>query len=57
MISNELVQVPVDEDLKGDSLCHIAKEDEIVALTDGWDVTLLNGRGCRQVSNEHLINP
>ena len=56
MLCDELVEKPLDEELKGDSLGHITKEHEVVALADNRNVVLLDRRGYRQVRHQHTVD-
>ena len=51
VLCDELMEQPLDEELESHSLGHITKKDEVIALTDNWDVVLFDGRGLWQVSH------
>ena len=57
VVSDELVQQPLDEQLECDSFGHVTQEHQVVTLTHHGDVFLGDQRGLRQVSGERAIYP
>ena len=57
VVSDKLVQQPLDEQLESDSFGHIAQKYQVIALTHHWDVFLGDRRGLWKVSGERVIYP
>ena len=56
MLCNELVKQPLDKELERNSLSHITKKDEIVALTDHRNIVFHDRRGCGQVIHQDFVD-
>ena len=44
VFSNELVQEPMNEELKCHSFGHFAQKDQVFTLTNNWDIVLFDQR-------------